>query len=177
MTYLRLAAALLATACLLVAVDASRPLHAVETADSGLVVALDERVSVLVPADMTHEQRSLGARGDMLTLADGSDVMILVVYRKDGADKAPTPTEALEVHVDELERALGPATRQAAKRRVLGRDQAAVTLALTRDGVARDAWVVAFEAGGRTIVVSAVMVRGSPNETAMSSVLKGIRVQ
>jgi len=149
--------------------------HAAELV-AGLTVAIDDKVSVFVPTDMTREQRSLGARGDMLTLADGSDAMVLVVYRQGGADKAPSAAEALQVHAEELERALGPATRQPARRRVLGRDQDAVLLSLTRDTVPRDAWVVAFEARGRTIVVSAVLVRGSPNELAVASVLKGIRV-
>jgi len=150
--------------------------HAVEP-DPGALVAIDDQVSVLCPADMAREQRSLGTRGDMLTLSDGNDVLAVVVYRRDGADKPPPPAEALRVHVDELERALGPATRAPSKRRVLGRDQNALTLTLTREGVARDAWVVATESRGMTIVVSAVLIQGSPNEAAFASVLKGIKVQ
>lgn len=162
---------------LLLLVALADPSSAAVEPDSSVVIAIDDHVSVPVPADMSREQRSLGVRGDMLTLADGNDVVVVVVYRRDGADKPPTSGEALRVHVEELDRTFGPATRLPSKRRVLGRDQSAMSLALSRDGVERDAWVVAFEARGMTIVVSSVMVRGSPNEAVLASVLKGIRVQ
>lgn len=59
----------------------------------------------------------------------------------------------------------------------MGREAPSVHLAFTRGDVERDAWVVAFESLGRTIVVSALAVRGSPNEAAIVTMLKGIRVQ
>ena len=143
----------------------------------GQRVTIGERVTLAVPSDMTRDARSLGPRGDMLTVADGSDVMVVVVYRKVGNDRAPRPAEALEVHAAELETALGPASRRSGTRRVMGREAPSVHLAFTRGDVERDAWVVAFESLGRTIVVSALTVRGSPNEATMVTMLKGIRVQ
>lgn len=160
-----------ALVCLTLSISA----HAVEP--DGERVTIGERVTVAVPAGMTRDARSLGPRGDMLTLADGNDVMVVVVYRKVGNDRAPRPTDALEVHTAELEAALGAATRRPGTRRVMGREQPTLNLAFTRGGVERDAWVVAFESLGRTVVVSAVTVRGSPNEAIMTTMLKGIRVQ
>ncbi len=149
--------------------------HAVEP--DGQRIAVGERVTLAVPADMTRDTRPLGPRGDMLTLADGNDVMVVVVYRKVGNERAPRPGDALEVHTAELEAALGTAARRPGTQRVMGREQPSIHLAFTRGEVERDAWVVAFESLGRTIVVSAVTVRGSPNEATMANMLKGMRVQ
>jgi glycine/D-amino acid oxidase-like deaminating enzyme len=83
----------------------------------------------------------------------------------------------LSAHADELGRALASATRSAGKRRLLGRDRAAVWFSQRGKEAERDAWVVAVEARGKTIVASAVVVAGSPNDAVMTAMLKGLEVK
>lgn len=131
-------------------------------------VVLDQRLRVPVPAGMTHEQRSLGPRGEMLTLAGNGDAMVITVYRKGVDDDVPSPGDALAAHADELARALGAPVRKAGKRRALGRSQPSVELTAG----ATSGWVVAFDARGRTVVVSAVWASDSAD--ALAAILDGI---
>lgn len=138
-------------------------------------IVLDAQISVPVPADMTREQRSLEGRAEMLTLADGADVMTVVVYHAGTVGGAPEVANALEVHAEEIERILGKAERRTTLRRLLGRERPAIAFATTLGGVEREAWVVAATAKGRTVVVTALAVKGGPTARAMLAIADGIR--
>lgn len=138
---------------------------------------LDTQVRVPVPAGMTHERRSLGARADLMTLTDGGDVLVVVVYRASALGAPPTAAEALETHVAELASALGDGARRASQvKRLCGRERRGVRLDAELAGVARTAWVGAAEVKGRTIVASAVWSSGSANEALLERVTSGILV-
>lgn len=138
-------------------------------------VMLDVQVAVTVPADMAREQRSLGGRAEMLTLADGGDAMTVVVYHASAVGSAPDVASALAIHAEEIARVLGKAERRTTVRRLLGRERPAIAFATTFGGVEREAWVVAATAKGRTVVVTALAVKGGPTAAAMLAIADGIR--
>lgn len=145
--------------------------------DDAASITLDERVRVRVPGDMTHELRSLGPRGDMLTIAGAHGVVVVVVYRGGVGDKVPSVVDALATHGDELVRTLGATTLKNGKRRALGRSQPSLELSGTHGGVSREGWITAFEARGRTVVVSAVWVVGSSDAATVATILDGISLR
>jgi hypothetical protein len=159
-------------------------------------VAISEGVSVAIPPGFSREVREVpesGGRADLLQLTDGSDVLVIVVYRRDATRPAPTATEALEVHTAELALALG-VTRGITTERlglsVFDKRQPTSRL-LTRTSAtsptARQAWVVAGEhvvptrskakqgdTTHRTVVCSALTVLGSPNATLFEAVVASV---
>lgn len=141
------------------------------------VVTIGAGTSLRVPKGMTLEPRAFGARGDALTLIDGNEIMVITVYRRDGRERPPDPETALRAHAAELEEALRPASRRPVELTILGRERLAVEFDKPASDAGRRAWVVAFELRRRTVVASAMVVRGSPNESLMGRILDGLTVR
>lgn len=141
------------------------------------LVPLDTQVRVPVPAAMTHERRSLGARADLMTLSDGADVLVVVVYRSSGQGAPPSAAEALEAHVAELAQSLGAGVRTMPQnQRLCGRERRGVRLEVEVGGRVRAGWIGAAELKGRTIVTSALWDAGSANVALLERVAAGILV-
>jgi len=161
-------------------------------------VAISEGVSVAIPPGFSREVREVpesGGRADLLQLTDGSDVLVIVVYRQDAERPAPTAAEALEVHTAELALALG-VTRGISTERlglsIFDKRQPTSRLLTGSSGspaTARQAWVVAGEhavssqskarsreghAAHRTVVCSALTVIGSPNVALFEAVIASV---
>ncbi len=161
-------------------------------------VAISEGVSVAIPPGFSREVREIpesGGRADLLQLTDGSDVLVIVVYRRDANRPAPTAAEALEVHTAELALGLG-VTRGITTERlglsVFDKRQPTTRLLTGSAGgtaTARQGWVVAGEhavtsqskarskdgdATHRTVVCSALTVLGSPNVALFEAVIAGV---
>lgn len=129
-----------------------------------------DKVEVPVPPGFDRELRPLGARAAMLSLTDGSDTVIVTVY----ADGAP---DALRVHREELQRALGAGPSTSTKRLFLGRRRATEVLSAHALGVEVVAEVVAADLGARTVVASVVRVKDGPNAAVLDQVVSGTRLQ
>ena len=141
------------------------------------LIPLDAQVRIPVPAEMAHERRSLGARADLMTLSEGGDVLVVVVYRSSGQGAPPTAAEALETHAAELAQALGAGARATPQtQKLCGRERRGLRLEVEVGGRVRTGWVGAAEVKGRTIVASALWVAGSPNVALLERVAAGILV-
>lgn len=130
-------------------------------------VTVLDRVSTAVPPGFDRELKPLGARAAMLTLTDGTDSVVVTVY----ADGAP---DALRVHREELQKALGGGAAKAGKRRFLGRKRPSEVMQAHYRGVDVVAEVVAADLGTRTIVASIVRVTGGPNQLVLDTVVSRV---
>jgi len=166
------AAAVLASAVVSIGV---RPVEAASPAELTGRVDIGGAVKVPVPLDMAREQRALGERVEMLTLADGGDVLTVVVYRAADGAGVPDVAEALAVHAEELARVLVGGEGRSVKRRLMGKERSAIAIVQAVGGVEREAWVVAAPAKGLTIVVTALGVKGAPTAAVMLAIADGIR--
>ena len=156
-------------------------------------VAISEGVSVAIPPGFSREVQEIDGRADLLQLTDGSDVLVIVVYRKNADRPAPTAAEALDAHTSELAQALGQ-TRAITTERlglpIFAKRQPTKRMLTAPSGgtaTARQAWVVAGEhatqtkskskssdAARRTVVCSALTVLGSPNASLFEAVVASV---
>lgn len=133
-------------------------------------VLVADKVMVSVPPDFDRELVPLGAKAAMLTMTDGTDAVIVTVY----SDGAP---DALRVHREELQKALGTGPATAATRRFLGKKRAAERLQTLRTGVEVEAEVVAADLGARTVVATFVRVVGGPNVEVIDRIVAAVALQ
>jgi len=133
-------------------------------------VTILERVSASVPPGFDRELAPIGARAAMLTLTDGTDTVVVTVY----GDGAP---DALRVHREELQKALGGGAATTTKRRFIGKKRTAETIAATYRGVNVVGEVVAADLGARTIVASIVRVADGPNQLVLETVVSLVAVE
>lgn len=133
-------------------------------------VPLAEKLVVAVPPDFDREVVPLGASGAMLTLTDGTDAVIVTVY----SDGAP---DALRVHREELQKALGAGPSTVGARRFLGKRRTAERLQTLRAGVEVEAEVVAADLGARTVVATFVRVAGGPNVAVIDRIVDAVALK
>lgn len=131
--------------------------------------ALVERIEVPVPPGFDRELRPLGAHAAMLTLTDGTDSVVVTVY----SEGAP---EALRVHREELQRALGAGLQKPARRLFLGKRRASETLSAHYLGADVVAEVVAADLGARTVVATIVRVADGPNANVLDRVVSSVKL-
>ncbi|MCC6622168.1 MAG: hypothetical protein IT385_12970 [Deltaproteobacteria bacterium] len=130
-------------------------------------VPLLERIVVPAPPGFDRDQRPLGARAAMLSLTDGSDTVVVSVY----SDGAP---DALRIHREELQKAIGAGPSTATSRRFLGKRRQAERLSSLFEGAEIEAEVTAADLGSRTVVVTFVRVKGGPNTTTIDQIVAGV---
>jgi hypothetical protein len=137
-------------------------------------------VRVPIPEGFDAEGKRTNGRLETLTLTDGTDALVVTVYRATDTWRAPTATAALRAHAEELGKTLG-ADEHLASARVAGRDVPARSFEFKRSGAGWRAVVVALDAGdtiGRlTIVAVWVAVAGGPGERELASAVADIETK
>ncbi len=135
-------------------------------------LAIAEGVSLVLPPGFQHELVRADERVTVFEVRDGSDTLVVVVYRA-VKKTVPGAPASLSVHVEELVHALGGQTRvnhEPLGLVLLGERRSTAHLH-TLDPQGRVGWVVAADAvkgddTRATIVCSALYLPGSPNAQA-----------
>lgn len=147
-------------------------------ANTRLVVA--DGVSLVLPPGFHHELTQIDGRATLFEVHDGSDTLVVVVYR---ADKGGVPgaAAALDVHLDEVTSRLNQrprVTHEPLGLSLLGERRPTARLH-TKGDRERLGWVVAADAfKGKTprvtVVCSALHLPGSPNAAAFAQIAASI---
>ena len=145
-------------------------------ANSRVVIA--DGVSLVLPPGFHHEVSQIDDRATLFSLRDGSDTMVVVVYRAQKGG-APGASAALDTHLDEV-------TTRLRQRPRITHESLGLTLLGDRRPTARIhiqgpherlGWVVAADVvkGRRaTVVCSAIHLPGSPNAAAFAQIAASI---
>lgn len=139
-------------------------------------LVIGEGVSVNLPGGLVHRVLREEGKADLFEVRDGSDTMVIVVYR---AASAPQPEAARALHVEELVARLDGVELSDDPRGVslLGAPRRTTRLSVGTPRPRRG-WVVAAETGGkkaRTVVVAALFAPGSPNEALFAAVASSVK--